>query len=142
MTYTDSDPETAGLQLLGVWVHDPLDPEGTVRQFLYAKSARASTVDTMGSASFYAGRQFQVVEYGEHQDDVFAVRMNVPHGTDWAADLAALTVFAEARRTLCFRDGRGRLFFGAVAGYQETDEDWGTAVSFTVTRVDYDESVA
>lgn len=141
MTYTDSDPVEEGLQLLGLWIHDPLDPEGTIRQFVYAKSQRSSSIDTLGTGHFYAGRQFQVVDYGEHQDDGFGVRLDIPHGADWAADLVALTAFAEGRRTLCYRDGRGRLFFGAMSGYKEDDQNWGTAVAFGVTRVDFDESV-
>jgi hypothetical protein len=46
----------------------------------------------------------------------------------------ALKSFAENQRTTTVRDGRGRSITGAVGGYGETDQPWGTRVAFTVTR--------
>lgn len=142
MAYTDSDPVTASYTQTGLRIHDPLDPSTTLRTYLYARSERSSSIDTMPSGHWFAGRTFPVVDYGEHQDDAFDVSIRVPHGTTWQTDLVDLAAFAAARRTLCFRDGRGRLFFGSMRDYAERDEDWGTAVSFTVQRVYYDQAVA
>lgn len=142
MAYTDSLPVTGSISLIGMWVHDPLDPSGTVEDYPYAKSQRSSSIDTMPEGHFFAGRTFPVVDYGEHQNDQFSVRINVPNGTTLMTDLASLEEFAQARRTLCFRDGRGRKFFGSMSDFGEGDEDWGTAVEFNVQRVDFDESVA
>jgi hypothetical protein len=137
MTYTDSEAVTATVDLLGLWIHDPLDAQGTAGNYPYARAQRSSSINTMGSERTFAGRVYPVVDYGEHQEDTFSVRVDVPHGDDWTADLGELTTFAQSRRTLCFRDGRGRLFFGAMGGYDEADQEWGTAVGFTVRRVDY-----
>lgn len=142
MPYTDSATATKALTLTGLWIHDPLSPQATVASYPYARSARSASVDTMGEGHYFAGRVHPVYDYGEHQQDVFNVTVDVGHGTSWAADLAALLAFAESRRTLCFRDGRGRRFFGAMTGYAEADQDWGTRVTFDVTRVDFEESVA
>lgn len=140
--YTDSSSATTSLSLLGVWIHDPLDAEGTVRNYLYGRSSRSTSIEVEAASLVYAGRTYQVTEYGEHQRDEYSVSIDVPHGETWASDLADLEAFAEARRTLCFRDNRGRQMFGTLSGYGESDEDGGTAVRLTFSRVDYDESVA
>jgi len=142
MSYTDSDEAESTLTLTGVWLHDPLDAEGTVQQYLYGRSNRTSTVKVDRHGLVYAGRTFPVFDYGEHQDDQVSVQVLVPHGETWAAELAELLEFAEARRTLCYRDNRGRRVFGSLGNYTEDDEDMGTTVSFEMNRADYDEAVA
>ncbi len=140
--YTDSLAAEASLTLEGVWIHDPLDPVGTVEQYLYGRAARSTEVDVASSSLAYAGRAFPVFEYGEHQSDQFNLTIAVPNDENWAATLATLVDFAGSRRTLCVRDNRRRRVFGALSGYRETDEEWGTSVSMVFTRADYDESVA
>jgi len=125
---------TGVLDLVGVWVHDPLDPQDTARQFLYGAASRSLGVQVEQEGQSYAGRTFPVYDFGEHQGDSFSVRMDVPHGPLWAADVAALLAFAETRSTLCVRDNRGRMVVGALDGYQESDTDFGTQVSFAVNR--------
>lgn len=139
--YTDSLAAEASLTLEGVWIHDPLDPEGTAEQFLYGKAARSTGVDVGAAGLIFAGRTYPVFEYSEHQNDTYSVKIDVPFGTAWASALADLLAFAESRRTLCFRDNRQRRMFGALSDYQEADEEWGTTATMTFTRADYDESV-
>jgi hypothetical protein len=134
MSYTDSAPATALVTFAGVWMSDPLDAENTVRQFPYGSAARTRTVATEQTALRFVGRSYPVVDYGEQLDDQLAVRIDVPHGTDWADDLASLRGFAEAQRITTVRDNRGRSLTGALTGYSEADQEWGTQVSFTVTR--------
>jgi hypothetical protein len=138
MPYTDSDPVTEGLQLEGMWLHDPLDAEGTIYQFRYGRAARSASRDVEQEGLVFAGRRYPVVDYGEHQADEYGVRVQVHNGDDWAADLAALVDFAESRRTLHFRDNRGRAAYGTLQGHQESDETWGTTVSFTFSTVDHE----
>lgn len=141
MAYADSATASAVLTLEGMWVHDPADPEGTVHNYPYSKSSRSSTVDLLSEGTYFVGRTYPVMDYGEHQNDTFSVRIDIPNGTDWFGDLGTLQSFALSRTTLCFRDGRGRVFFGGMSGFSESDEDWGTQVSFSVSRVDFEESV-
>jgi hypothetical protein len=137
VTYIDSDPETAGITFSGIWVHDPVDPEGSVRQFPYGDvNALSSSIAVDQAGAHYAGRTHPVYDFGEHQTDTLAVTLYVPEET-WTADMAALREFAEARRVLVVRDTRGRVVHGALGGYAETDQTWGTQVVFTVTRADY-----
>lgn len=139
MPYTDSAPVEGGLTLAGVWLHDPEDPEGTARQFLYGRSRRTAAVSPQHTLAHYAGRRYPVADFGDLQTDSFAVTVEVPDGSTAAADLAALDEFATSRRTLVYRDNRGRLAFGTMSGYGVADQDWGSLVSWSWLRVDYDE---
>lgn len=139
MPYSDSDPVEATLSLTGVWLHDPLDAEGTVRNYLYGGASRSTGLDVASAPVRYAGRTFPVYDYGEAEDEKIGVAIDVPHGETWAGQLADLTAFARARRTLVYRDNRGRDVYGTLAGYNEDDAEWGTGVSFDFTRVDYDQ---
>lgn len=134
MAYTDSDPATASITFSGVWMSDPLDPEDTVRQFLYGSAARSRSLAVQQTPLRFVGRQYPIVDYGEMLDDSLAVQIDVPHGPDWSADLAALRDFATAGRITTVRDNRGRSLTGALTGFTETDTEWGSQVGFTVTR--------
>lgn len=134
MPYTDSATATEGVAFLGLWVHDPIDAEGTIRQHLYGAAQRSAAVGVEHVGTHYAGREFPVFDFGEQRAETFDVRIDVPHGDAWRADMGALKELAEARRVVTVRDARGRSITGAMAGYSEQDMPWGTAVSFTVTR--------
>lgn len=137
MTSTDSPPVTATLPLLGTWLHDPAAPDTSIRQYQFGGALRDRAVDAKGAGQFYAGRRDPVVDYGEHEDESVGVTVHIPHGTTWRADVSGLRAFASAKRTLFYRDNRGRVVPGALTGFAERDRDWGTEVSFVVTRTDY-----
>lgn len=142
---TDSLVVEATLTLQGVWLHDPYSADtqaATAKQFKYGRSTRSTSIDLSSAQLIYAGRVYPVTEFGENQNDTYSVKLILPHGPTWASDVAAMEVFAQYRKTLCFRDNRGRKVFGTLSGYQEDDLDEGTSVAFTFTRVDYTESVA
>jgi hypothetical protein len=139
---TDSAAVTATLTLLGVWLHDPSDPQGSAYQYPYGRAMRTADVDTMGQGTYYAGREFPVVDFGEYTAATCQVKVQVPNGDTWAADMASLEAFNLLRRTLCFRDNRGRRMFATLSGYDEQDEEWGTTVTFIATSADYTEAVA
>jgi hypothetical protein len=134
MPYTDSAAVTGEVTFTGLWVHDPLDAEGTIRQHLYGAAQRSAAVAVEHAGTHYAGRAYPVFDFGEQVNETFSVRVNVPHGDTWRDDLDSLKELAEQRRVVTVRDGRGRSLTGAMAGYGEQDQPWGTQVSFTVTR--------
>ena len=138
MAWTESDPVAVELALIGVWLHNPEDPENTSRAWPYGASQRDDSLDTMGEARYYAGRADPVVDYGEHQALVVGVAIDVPHGATWRDDLDALEGFATSRATLHFRDNRGRALYGQMADFKRKDMDWGTQVTFTVTQSAWD----
>lgn len=146
MAYTDSEPAVTELDLRGVWLHFPDDDataQATIRSFPYGASQRDDSLDTLGEANYYAGRQDPVVDYGEHVAEVVGVTIDVPHGTTYREALADLDTFARGKRTIHFRDNRGREVHGQMADLKRKDMDWGTQVSFTITRSAWDvETVA
>jgi hypothetical protein len=134
---SDSDPAEITLGLVGIWIHDPEDPEGTAVNYVYGAAAREHVVDAGGQGTLYAGRAFQVMEYGEHEEETLSINIQVPHGSTFASDLEALDVLARAKRTLWIRDNRGRSFAGTIAAYKVQDQKWGAAVAMTFGRVHY-----
>ncbi|GAA4082748.1 hypothetical protein [Actinomadura miaoliensis] len=140
--YSDSDPATTRLELEGAWIHDPADPAGTVRHYRFGKATRDTKIDIGGTSLTFAGRRFPVVEYGEHQDDQYGIRVQIPDGDTYRAELDDLRAFAEAKTTLVFRDNRGRQMHGTMSGYAVDDQPWGAEVSFTFTRVSIEQVTA
>lgn len=134
MPFADSDPAIGSITFAGVWIHDPLDAEGTVRQLPYGKASRGMAVGVEQEGITYAGRTYPVFDFGEAKTQTFAVQVDVPHGALWREDLDALQAFGQQERIVVVRDGRGRSVPGALSGYAERDQVWGTAVSFSVTR--------
>jgi hypothetical protein len=130
------------LRLQGVWVHDPLDPQGTVRQFPFGKASRSTGNEiTLGLTNF-ADREDPSPTGVNTVPAHTGCRRQIPFGATFQADLATLGVFSEARRTLVFRDNRGRGAHGTVSGYTENDQTWGTEVGLIFTRVDMAEITA
>lgn len=137
--YTDSEAVTALLPLVGVWIHDPLvGGQDSAANFPYGADQRELALEPVHEAQFYAGRVDSVVDYSEHRNEIFGVTLDVPTGPTWIAARRSLRDFAEARRTLMFRDNRGRAIYGQMEGYRERDTAWGTMVSFSVRRSSWD----
>lgn len=136
MSYTDSAPVAGSVTLEGVWIHDPADPEGTARNFLYGRASRDASLDVAAEESVYAGREYPVVDFGPFTSYQVGVRVDVPFGGSWAADLASLRAFVTARRIAFYRDNRGRAIPAHLFGYREQDADTGSQVTLTATRAD------
>lgn len=127
----ENDP----LILEGVWLHDPDRPQSTVKQYRFGRDVRSSSRDIGGTSLVFAGRRFPVVEYGEHQDDIISIRVDVAHGETYQAELESLQEFAELKKTLVFRDNRSRVMFGTMSGFADNDQATGSEVNFDMNRV-------
>lgn len=139
MAWSDSEPAVATLPLRGVWLWDAeLGGEATIRYFPYGASNKSDALDMMGVASYYSGREDPVVDYGEHSATVATVQVDVPFGETYLADMAYLEDFARSRRTVHYRDTRGRAFFASLSGFSRSDQDWGCQVSFTAMKTHVD----
>lgn len=138
--FTDSTPAVADseLELQGIWLHDPADDEVTVRQFLYGKDNRSTSLDTKGTVQQFAGRTFPVTDFGEHEEEDISATVDIPHGPTHRTEEADLRAFMEMKKTLFFRDNRGRACYGTMSGYQQSDQAWGVTVGFKFGRVSYD----
>lgn len=132
--YTDSASSSESISFDGLWISDPLDHEGTIRQFPYGKASHSTSYDRMSSGTHYAGRELPVFDFGDQLTETFSIQVEIPYGSTWRDDVDAMQAFAVDQRVLTVRDARGRAFTGAMTGYKESDQSWGTQVSFTVTR--------
>lgn len=133
---TSSVPAVITLTLTGTWVHDPDDPSGTAHQYPYGPGG-GTTLDLAPVLTLYAGRQYPVADFGEHQQDQCKLSLDLPFGNTWSDDLASLVDFHQLRKTVLVRDGRGRKFFGILSDFSDTPQRWGSTVSVVVTRVTY-----
>jgi hypothetical protein len=136
MPYRDSAAATATLTLQGVWLHDADAPDETVTQYPYGASMRETNIDAMGAGSYFAGRSAPVFDFGEHEAQSVPCGIDVPHGIDYTVTLATLEAWARLKKPMWFRDNRGRAVFGVMQGYRAMDQDWGSAVSFTIVEAD------
>lgn len=126
-----SDP----VRLVGLWIHDPINPSQTSTQFMYGKDSRGYDIDVGGSTRHFAGRVFPVTDFGEHQSDTFSVATMVPHGPEYHTEREMLRNLVLTKRTMCFRDNRGVVIYGTVGSLGEEYASDGSEFSFDVTRV-------
>lgn len=136
MAYSESAPVTVTLALKGVWLHDPDDPEGTARNFPYGSAKRRAQKDGSVELTQFAGREYPVADIGPYRTQSVAVSVDVPHGPEWNARINEVRALPDLLKPVTYRDNRGRNFCGILSGVSEQDERWGSAVSFTMTRVE------
>jgi hypothetical protein len=142
MAQTFSDPQTAvAPELQGVWMHDPVDPEGTIVQYLYGGAANNEAVGVSSTALQFAGRKYPVYDFGDPESNSFDLSITVPFSDTWYDEVAVLKALPLSRTTMCFRDSRARVFFGVVLEVKFADQMHGTQATFTVLRNDYTEEV-
>lgn len=136
--FTLSDIVTESVNFKGLWLHDPSDVEGTLRQWPYGRAKAANQVTVASGTHHYAGREFPVIDYGLAREDVLTVDVDIPRGDnwEWRTEVDALTEFALLRRSVMLRDNRGRVLHGAITNYQVSDQLWGSTASFSFTRLD------
>lgn len=137
-TFTSID---AALSLTGVWMHDPTDSPTTLRQFQYGKDQRSTAIDTVSTVQQFAGRVFPVTDFGEHEQEDVTVSVDIPDDETHYTVEADLRKFMEMKRTLFYKDNRGRALYGTMSGYNQADQAWGVTVGFKFSRVDYDITV-
>jgi len=138
--FQDSTPTQADreLDLSGVWLHDPADDAVTVRQFVYGKDSRSTSIDTIGTVQQFAGRTFPVTDFGEHEQEDMSISVDIPHGPTHYVEEADLRGFMEMKKTLFLRDNRGRAAYGTMSGFNQADQAWGVTVGFKFGRVSFD----
>lgn len=138
----ESETDLATLDLIGtgIWLLDPADPDDTNVNFRYGEG-KSEDVDTLGEGAYYVGREAPVFDYGEYLAESVRVSVQVPFGDTWRDQLDTLDEFARLKKTVLYRDGRGRKVYGQLTDMATSDERWGSLVGFTVTRSDYTEQV-
>lgn len=134
-TYTVTAPS-----LTGVWVFDPAHADTTDANYVYA-DGREETIDPKPDEIELMGRVNPLIEYGETTLVGLTLTIFVPFGAGHGAAVQYWRDATDARRTLCYRDNRGRLVYGALnKALSIVDGRAGTALAIGLRRVDYDES--
>lgn len=141
MSETPSATETiTAPALTGVWVFDPRDPDGTERNYPHA-DGRSESIAPAASSMSIAGRLNPLLEFGESTVVGLKLTVLVPFDAQHDAGVQWWRDACEARRAICYRDNRGRLFWvGLPAGVEAQDGRIGTAFSLELQRVDFDEA--
>lgn len=119
----------------GLWIHYPTTPQASSRNFRFGKNARSYEFDIESSEMTFAGREFNVVEFGEHREDSFDCKVLIPHGPAYNEERDILRSFASSRATVVVRDNRGHVVFGAISSLSESHVHEGSDFTFTVNRV-------
>lgn len=139
-TATSSTSSTSAPGLVGAWIHQPSDPEGTERNFQYQAGARAESLEVEAAMLRFNGRTFPVAEFGDAETEAVALSVQLDMDDEHDAAREWWRTTLRARALVCYRDNRGRVVFGVLSGKVGlTDVASGTTVSVTVNRVDYTE---
>lgn len=138
MPYSDSASVSVSINLMGVWIHFPGNEESSSANFIYGSNARSTSMNFLGSGTFYAGRVDPIFDYGEHESRRISVSIVVPHGPDYRTNLDTLEAFAQSRTAVWFRDNRGRCVYGVIEDYSTSDEASGSVVSFNISKAHRD----
>lgn len=136
-TTAEGDIETGQISFPSVWLHDPEDAEGTRHLFEFDGRNKSNEIVPESSTYRFRGRRYPVAEFSSMTDQTLKIRLATPHET---GDAAAIMELLERRRTLLYRDGRGRKMYCIIPRLPTTDELWGGWVDLELQRVDYDEA--
>lgn len=138
---TSSNYTTTAPILSGVWVHDPSAATATVSNFPYGNVGRTEGISVESKALRYIGRALPVYDMGGFESQTLDIKIVIPGGADEQDTAEWFRSAVRARRTLCYRDNRGRLTYGIIGSIQFSDLREGTGVSFTFETVDYREEI-
>lgn len=127
--------------LAGVWVHDPSFADTTISNFLYGNVGRSEGIAVESTALRYIGRALPVYDMGGFESQTLDITITIPSGPDEQDIADWFRTAVRARRTLCYRDNRGRLTYGIIGSISFEDMREGTGVSFSFETVDYTEEV-
>ena len=136
MTYTVAAPI-----LSGVWVHDPTVADETISNFLYGNVGRTEGISVASAELRFVGRSQPVYAMGGFESQTLDIEILIPAGPDEQDQVEWFRSALRTRRTLCYRDNRGRLTYGIIASIGFEDRKDGTNVSFGFNTVDYREEM-
>lgn len=126
-----------GPALQGVYLHDPDNPAGTIRQFFFAPAGKQETRRVASDMLVFAGRTRPVAEFGENETDMVDVEFVIPFDLNWSTTVAAVRAQYRTFKAYVYRDNRGRSWFGVVRQIEFKDTQVGTNVAFTFERTYY-----
>jgi hypothetical protein len=125
----------------GVWVHDPASAEQSIHNFLYGNVGRTEGISVESASLRFIGRALPVYDMGGFESQSLSINILVPNGPDEQDQVDWFREAVRNRRTLCYRDNRGRLVYGIIGSIAFEDRRTGTGVTFTFNTADYREEI-
>lgn len=142
MAQTSSTIYTAAAApLMGVWLHDPTKADSTISNYLYGNIGRTETISVDSAELRFIGRAHPVRDMGGFESQTLDIKILIPSGPDEQDQVDWFRDAVRNRRTICYRDNRGRLTYGILGSIQFADVRTGTGVSFSFITVDHKEEV-
>ena len=127
--------------LSGVWIHDPIDPADSSSNFMFGNVGRSEGISIENSELRFIGRTLPVYDMGGFESQELSIDITIPYGPDEQDQVEWFRAAARNRRSLCYRDNRGRLTYGIIGSVSFKDQREGTVVSFTLHTSDYTEEI-
>lgn len=127
--------------LQGVWFFDPSSPRATSTQYLYGNVGRGEGLNVESAALQFIGRTSPVIDFGQSEGQTLALTFTIPYSDTHTAEVAGFRTLVRNRRTLCYRDNRGRILWGVLTGLGITDARHGTVIGTTFTTNAFTEAL-
>lgn len=127
--------------LQGIWLHAADNAEETSSNFLYGNTARTETIEVQGVAQRFIGRTYPVYDTGKFESQTLKLDVVIPMGEDEQTQVEWFRTAIRNRRTICYRDNRGRKHFVVLTAMNIQDANVGTMISFDADTIDYTEEV-
>jgi hypothetical protein len=110
-------------------------PTVTHKSFRYNEDGASDDFQVQSALVEYAGREFPNVEFGSRSSRVISVPLVHSKGS---ADARNLLDLLRMRRTLLYRDSKGRKAYGRLEVGPTVDTFYGQTTSVTFTQTTYD----
>lgn len=124
----------AALAFKGFTLHDPDDPESTVKAYRYNDEGASDSWEIENALIEYQGREYPVAEFGDGTRR--SVSVDLIHSKGFV-DARSLLYFLRMRRVLCYRDSKGRKLYGMLKLGDTRDTFYGFTTGVTIEAVDY-----
>lgn len=126
------------ITLKGTWIHVADNPQETVYVFMFSvRDDRGDNWQPDVGFMQFAGRVNPVAEYGDAES--YSVRFNLRIKDN--ADFEQLKKLARSKKTLCYRDPRGRKVFGIIQTLPFHDRFFGYDTALEIIQTDYKEGI-
>lgn len=122
---------------IGIWLHDVINPIGTIYQFLGDGSGRTENWQAESTLMKFAGRNRPVIEFGEMEENKILAQLELN-----AVDYKNLQFLVKSKATLCYRDVRGRKMFGVIMALPFVDAEQNCyTITIEINETSYSEVV-
>lgn len=134
----ESEIERGMIILKGTWIHIADNPQETVHVFMYStRGDRSDNWQPNVEFMQFAGRTNPVAEYGDAEN--YSVRFSLRIKDN--ADFEQLKKLIKSKKTLCYRDPRGRRVFGIIQTLPFHDRFFGYDIALEIVQTDYKEGI-